>query len=277
MRATALAAHKRVLMHERCPRTPLASGSTRDREELGAEAPPAKRIYRQRAHSNPLSDHSIAVPRRPSSVDWSVAFPERARQGLHVDPTIADVGCGFGGLSLALSHAFPAEVVLGMELRKTVAQYVRHRIESLRRSRQSEYQNVACVRANAMRSLPNYFRRAQLRAMVFAFPDPHFKAQNFRRRLIQRHLLDEYAYALCEGGMLYTVTDVEGVADWNANALDTHPLFERLSADDLQLQDDPVPALMASETEEGRKVQRSGGTMWHAAARRLPNSAADTL
>lgn len=44
--------------------------------------------------------------------------------------------------------------------------------------------------------------------------DPHFKTVNHRRRIIQMSLLAEYAYCLAPGGILYTITDVEELADW---------------------------------------------------------------
>ncbi len=44
--------------------------------------------------------------------------------------------------------------------------------------------------------------------------DPHFKASNHRRRIIQRTLLAEYAYLLRPGGLLYTITDVEDLGNW---------------------------------------------------------------
>ena len=36
---------------------------------------PQKRYYRQRAHSNPMSDHNFEYPRKPSEMDWSVLYP----------------------------------------------------------------------------------------------------------------------------------------------------------------------------------------------------------
>lgn len=57
--------------------------------------------------------------------------------------------------------------------------------------------------------------------------DPHFKASNHRRRIIQTSLLAEYAYVLAVGGVLYTVTDVP---ELGKTKLDAHPLFERYTA-----------------------------------------------
>src|SRR5690348_719249 len=69
-----------------------------------------------------------------------------------------------------------------------------------------EYDNVAVVHTNAMKYLPNYIHKAQVRwqtfvlfdplltsfssqltKLFFLFPDPHFKKANKRRRII-RHL-----------------------------------------------------------------------------------------
>ena len=44
--------------------------------------------------------------------------------------------------------------------------------------------------------------------------DPHFKACNHRRRIIQAHLLTEYAHLLAPGGWLYTITDVPELGEW---------------------------------------------------------------
>ena len=44
--------------------------------------------------------------------------------------------------------------------------------------------------------------------------DPHFKAANHRRRIINTTLVTEYAYLLAPGGWLYTITDVEDLGNW---------------------------------------------------------------
>ena len=133
-----------------------------------------------------------------------------------------------------------------MELRDSITEFVKKRIgrwlitclesdsllwftDFLRESNPGEYLNVACVRANAMKHLPNYFRKGQLERMFFLFPvrhvfqrplsfvskqDPHFKVANHRRRIINTNLLTVYAHFLQPGGLLYTTTDVEELAVW---------------------------------------------------------------
>ena len=51
-------------------------------------------------------------------------------------------------------------------------------------------------------------------------------------------LLSEYMYYLKEGGILYTITDVEDLANWHRSQLEEHPGFELLSEEELM--DDPV-------------------------------------
>lgn len=70
-----------------------------------------KRHYRQRAHANPFSDHVLDYPARPEEVDWSEHFPDHPSNAKA--PEFADVGCGFGGLLVALSPLLPETLMLG--------------------------------------------------------------------------------------------------------------------------------------------------------------------
>jgi tRNA (guanine-N7-)-methyltransferase len=71
-----------------------------------------KRHYRQRAHANPFSDHNLEYPASPDEVDWSVYYPAYAKSGKR--PEFADIGCGFGGLLIALAPLYPDTLMLGM-------------------------------------------------------------------------------------------------------------------------------------------------------------------
>ena len=85
--------------------------------------PSQKRFYRQRAHANPLSIHHLEYPPSPEQMDWSTHFPtyfaEPPSEG-EGSPSLkgkkvefADVGCGFGGLSISLAPLFPDTLMLG--------------------------------------------------------------------------------------------------------------------------------------------------------------------
>ncbi|KAH8932231.1 hypothetical protein BDL97_19G060900 [Sphagnum fallax] len=179
----------------------------------------------------------------------------------------ADIGCGFGGLIVKLALLFPEKLMVGMELRDKVTEYVKERILALREQYKGQYENITVLRTNAMKYLPNYFEKGQLEKMFFLFPDPHFKEKNHRRRIISTALLAEYAYVMAIGGILYTITDVQELGEWMKSTLDSHPLFEPLTADELEK--DVCVELLSTATEEGQKVERNQGTTYRAIYRRI--------
>ncbi|KAK3102739.1 hypothetical protein FSP39_013572 [Pinctada imbricata] len=187
----------------------------------------------------------------------------------------ADIGCGYGGLLVALSTIFPDKLMLGMEIRIKVSDYVRERITALREQHRGQYQNIACLRANAMKFLPNFFEKGQLTKMFFLFPDPHFKKTKHKWRIISQTLLAEYAYVLRVGGIVYTITDVKDLHEWMVKHLDDFPLFQRIPEEDLA--DDPVIENLYSSTEEGQKVTRNKGDKFLAVYRRIEDPALSDL
>ncbi|NP_001290898.1 tRNA (guanine-N(7)-)-methyltransferase [Esox lucius] len=232
---------------------------------------PQKRYYRQRAHSNPMADHTFEYPVCPEDMDWSQLYPE-----FYVDQTLAkgpvqvefaDIGCGYGGLLVELSPLFPNQLILGLEIRVKVSDYVQDCIRSLRAAETGGYQNIACLRSNAMKYLPNFFSKGQLSKMFFLFPDPHFKKTKHKWRIISPTLLAEYAYTLRVGGLVYTNTDVEEVHLWMVKHFSEHPLFTQVP--DAELVDDIIINRLGTCTEEGKKVQRTGGKNYLAVFRRV--------
>ncbi|PPQ90992.1 hypothetical protein CVT25_013916 [Psilocybe cyanescens] len=236
---------------------------------------PQKKHYRQRAHANPFSDHALQYPSAPNAVDWSVHYPTFAGTGSA--PEFADIGCGFGGLLITLAPLFPDTLMLGMEIRVQVSQYVQDRIAALRVTSLSDpvsgpspYQNVSVVRANSMKFLPNYFSKASLSALFFLFPDPHFKSRKHKARIISPTLLAEYAYVLRVGGIVYTITDVKDLHEWMRTHLEAFPLFEPVDEQTLRAEGKgPIIDAVYTSTEEGKKVERNGGEKWLACFRRI--------
>lgn len=125
---------------------------------------PRKRFYRQRAHSNVLCDHDLEYPLSPDQMNWSVHYPRLdANTSSHL-VEFADIGCGYGGLLMDLSTMFPDKLCLGMEIRVQVTEYVEKKIDALREQFPGQYQNISVLRSNAMKFLPNFFRKAQVRS-----------------------------------------------------------------------------------------------------------------
>lgn len=193
------------------------------------------------------------------------SMPKRLRQDIEV----ADIGCGFGGLLMALAPAMPETLILGLEIRAQVAEFVQNKIKALRAQSkdQKEYQNISCLRANTMKFLPNFFRKDQLAKIFICFPDPHFKARKHKARIVSTQLNSEYAFVLRPGGIVYTITDVQDLHEWMVSHLEAHPSFERVPEEE-QEQDECVK-IMRTETEEGKKVARNQGQKFVALFRRL--------
>ncbi|PSR88756.1 hypothetical protein PHLCEN_2v5107 [Hermanssonia centrifuga] len=208
-------------------------------------------------------------------MDWSSHYPAFVSTGK--TPEFADVGCGFGGLLIALAPMFPDTLMLGMEIRVQVSQYVQDRIIALRTTSAisnaaspEPYQNVSIVRANAMKFMPNYFPKHSLSSLFFLFPDPHFKARKHKARIISPTLLAEYAYVLRPGGIVYTITDVHDLHEWMKSHLAAFPLFEPVAEEDLRAQGKgPIIDAVYSSTEEGKKVERNNGQKWLACFMRI--------
>ncbi|NWQ72017.1 TRMB methyltransferase, partial [Neopipo cinnamomea] len=213
--------------------------------EEEAPVPPQKRFYRQRAHSNPLADHTLRYPPRPQDMDWASLFP-----AVSLTPcSPRGVLGGRVGVSLtpcppavALAELFPQTLALGLELRGKVAAFTRARLRALRAARPGHFGNVACVRGNAMKHLPHFFHRAQ--------------RTKHKWRIINPAMLAEYGYVLRPGGLVYTVTDVPELHQWMLQHFGEHPLFEPLPP--AQLATDPLVPLLPAVTEEGQRAQRAG-------------------
>lgn len=156
-----------------------------------------------------------------------------------------------------------------MEIRMQVAEYVQERIKALRNQNAEEglYQNAACLRANSMKFLPNFFKKYQLSKIFLCFPDPHFKARKHKARIVSPTLNSEYAYVIRPGGIVYTITDVEDLHNWMVMHFDSHPSFERVPEDEQEA--DECVAVMRTETEEGKKVERNKGPKFVALFKRL--------
>ncbi|CAH8642286.1 unnamed protein product [Heterobilharzia americana] len=193
---------------------------------------PSKRHYRQRAHCNPWSDHTLDYPLKPDLMDWEKLFgggrdvTSSGSEGV-VDPVVRflDVGCGYGGLLFNLSTSYPFTRSVGLEIRLKVCDFVREKLNALRLKCPGQYNNITCIRTNAMKFLPNFFHKAQLHKIFFLYPDPHFKRVKHKWRIISPTLLDVYAYLLSPGGKIYSATDVPDLGKWIVDCLSAHPLF----------------------------------------------------
>ena len=83
--------------------------------------------------------------------------------------------------------------------------------------------------------------------------------------MINTALLTDYAFILKPGGLIYTVTDVEDLHTWETSKLNEHPMFERI---DPQKTLSSCEKIMRTGTEEGQRVEKKGGKVWHSVYRK---------
>lgn len=223
---------------------------------------PKKGNFRQRAHANPFSDHDLKYPLNPVAMDWFKLYPQPGERKVE----ILDIGCGYGGLMVALSPLFPNSLILGLEIRQKVVEYVSRRITALRTT-QDQFHNIAVERTNSMKYLINYIPKAQIEKAFILFPDPHFKRKKHKARIVTSHLLAEYAFLIKPKGRLYIATDVPELFQWMTACVDKFPLFARCP----NPEDDPCVDLMINRTEESFKVVREGRNKHYAVYERLPS------
>lgn len=213
-------------------------------------------------------------------MDWSPFYPDKKDPECKQKVEFVDVGCGYGGLLVTLSPMFPSTLMLGLEIRVKVSDYVIDRIAALRSQNKGQYENIACIRTNAMKYLPNYFHKAQLSKMFFLYPDPHFKRSKYKWRIINQNLLSEYAFVLREEGLVYTITDVKDLHEWIVSHFEQHALFSRVQDLEALSREDPVVEKLYQSTEEGQKVTRNNGDKFVAVFQRVRDpyvNAADTM
>jgi tRNA (guanine-N7-)-methyltransferase len=97
-------------------------------------------------------------------MDWSVYYPDYSSDN---NVKFADIGCGYGGLLLTLSEMFPDKLSVGFEIRVKVSDYVQDRIKALRQqSEENKFNNITCMRLNAMKYLPNLFYKSQVKLFL---------------------------------------------------------------------------------------------------------------
>ncbi|KAF4629060.1 hypothetical protein G7Y89_g9089 [Cudoniella acicularis] len=218
-------------------------------------APVAGNKNEETSNDLTAAENNLQAEKKVENIDVKVdAIPKLTK-----DVEVADIGCGFGGLLVALAPKLPDTLMLGMEIRMQVAEYVQERIKALRVQKVDEglFQNAACLRANSMKFLPNFFKKHQLSKIFFCFPDPHFKARKHKARIVSTTLNSEYAYVVRPGGIIYTITDVEDLHLWMVDHFEKHPSFKRVPEDEQEA--DECVEVMKTETEEGMKVARNNG------------------
>ncbi len=123
-------------------------------------------------------------------------------------PVVLEIGFGRAELILDLAEQHAATPFLGVEVsRKRV-------IKAGRRVEKRGLANVRLLNAPAEYLLERVLPPACVSECWINCPDPWPKKRHFKRRLIQKPLVEKLACALVPGGVLHLSTDHEGYAGW---------------------------------------------------------------
>ena len=170
---------------------------------------------RFRQHVNPLA-RQYQQPTELSD-QWPVdVFDVVQERPLHID-----VGCGKGGFLLAYAASeFAAREeynYLGLEIRPMVAQFAKERVAI--HKLQGKLDFLGCnANVDLDRLLTRYHDAAAaphlLTRVSIQYPDPHFKKQHAKRRVVTPALVDIIAkYMPPSDGVVFLQSDVKNVLD----------------------------------------------------------------
>ena len=184
--------------------SPFASLNLKEAMKVGA----AKGV-RCRQHVNPLSQKFCKPSETPK---WDEIFKDVGK------PMTIDVGCGGGRFPLAMAKRFRERNFLGVDVREALVE---------RGEKWGEFaevsENVAFAAGNCTVSLKPWLedynennsdkRRGEVELVCVQFPDPHFKRKHWKRRVVQKEMVDALASGLKAGARVFLQSDVKEVAE----------------------------------------------------------------
>ncbi len=155
------------------------------------------------------------------SLDWSRMFADGGA------PELLDIGCGMGRFLLDYAQACPQQNILGIEVRRAPVEWIDGVING------EKIDNAAVVWYSVVNGIP-FVASDSIERIFYFFPDPWFKKRHNKRRAFTAEFLDECARVLKPGGVLYLMTDVPDVDDYQRKILDRHPRFSYVECSDEQ-------------------------------------------
>jgi len=144
---------------------------------------------RIRHHVNPLSMRMLGFDPEP------LTLPDRP---LHVE-----LGCAEGEFLFRFAAAHPEAQVIGVEIRRDLVLEVQKLAE-----REGVSDRVQAVFANIPIHLSQLFPPASVTRFYLNFPDPYFKREQHKRRVLTPEVVRAVHGALIPGGELFFQSDI---------------------------------------------------------------------
>lgn len=160
--------------------------------------------------TTPIQNQKLDSLLMPWHTDWTALFGT-AR------PLILEIGFGYGAFLFHLARQHPQSNIVGIEISNRCLVKVEGRL-----ARES-FPNVRVIHSRAETALNHLFVPESLAEIHINFPDPWFKTDHARRRLMQRDTLDAMVSRLQPNGSLYLATDIIAYAEMSAELLAATP------------------------------------------------------
>ena len=147
--------------------------------------------------------------------DWTVLFGTSR-------PLILEIGFGQGTFLFHLARKYPEANIIGLEISNQCLVKAENTLQ------REQVANVRVIHSRAETALNHLFEPSSLWQVHINFPDPWFKRNHARRRLMQRDTLDALVSRLQPGGELYLATDILAYAEMSAELLQDTPGLDNL-------------------------------------------------
>jgi len=150
-------------------------------------------------------------PLRPT-MDWTECFANSNA------PQVLDIGCGWGKFLMDFAELHPTHNVLGLEARVNAVTWINGVIEG------EKLPNAHALFYSVVNLIP-FIANESISHIFYFFPDPWFKKRHNKRRAFNQKMLQECHRVLQPNGILYLMTDVPEVDEYQCGLLEQSGLF----------------------------------------------------
>ncbi len=169
--------------------------SSPDRDKMNSHS-----LNSHSLNSHSLNSHSLNSRSLPWPVEWGALFGAPR-------PLIVEIGFGRGAFLHHLAVTYPDHNIIGLEIANQCMQNGERLI-----AREGLY-NVRVIHSTAETALVHLFEPGSIQQIHINFPDPWFKSDHHRRRLMQPDTVALLVDRLAHGGELYLATDITEYAE----------------------------------------------------------------
>ncbi len=132
-----------------------------------------------------------------------------------------EIGCGLGGFLLSMSHDYPQNKYLGVEVNKNAFAMAVKKASVVKK----DQKNFLIINSPIERLFP-LFKEKQLKEIFINFPDPWPKKKQHHRRLSYNTMLKEYDRILKDDGTIFFRTDNKELYEDSKTYFESSGLFD---------------------------------------------------